>query len=209
MRLTMEQGLSRKQLEELYLPPTDDFVIVDVPKMRFLMVDGEGNPEGEPFISSLRWLFAVLHPIKLVGKERMGRHFVEPPLEGLWWADDMADLVAGNKDKLKWRLMIPATPEWLTLELFADSVSQAAKRLGRAPRSLRLDSLDEGRSVQIMFVGPPAEQRETMTRLHGEYLPAHNLACNGPHHEIYLTDPQRVAPKKQKTVLRQPVRNLK
>lgn len=93
----MEHGLSRKQLEELYLPPDNEFVIVDVPKMKFLMIDGEGNPEGEPSSRALRWLFAVLYPIKRIAKERMGRHFVEPPLEGLWWADDIADFVAGKR----------------------------------------------------------------------------------------------------------------
>jgi hypothetical protein len=203
----MKNGLSRKQLEELYLPPSDRFVMVDVPRMKFLMIDGEGNPEGEPFSRALQWLFAVLYPIKRVAKERMGRHFVEPPLEGLWWADDVADFVAGKKDKLKWRLMIPATPDWVTAELVANAIAQAADRLGEAPASLRLDVHEEGRSVQIMHLGPAAEQRDTMTRLHATYLPAHRLVCNGPHHEIYLTDPRRVAPEKNRTVLRQPVRS--
>lgn len=202
----MEHGLSRKQLEELYLPPAGEFVVVDVPKMKFLMIDGEGNPESERFSQAMRWLFAVLYPIKRVAKERMGRHFVEPPLEGLWWADEIADFVAGRKDKLKWRLMIPATPDWVTADLFKDAVAQAAERLGRAPKSLRLDTYEEGASVQIMHLGPPAEQCETMTRLHRDYLPAHHFVCNGPHHEIYLTDPRRVALDKQRTVLRQPVR---
>jgi hypothetical protein len=203
----MEHGLPRKQLEELYLPPDDAFVIVDVPKMKFLMIDGEGNPEGAPVSRALQWLFAVLYPIKRIAKERMGRHFVQPPLEGLWWADGIADLVAGKKDRLKWRMMIPATPDWVTADMFGDAVAEAARSLGEAPPRLRLDTYEEGRSVQIMHVGPPAEQCRTTSRLHTEYLPKHDLTCNGPHHEIYLTDPRRVAPERQKTVLRQPVRS--
>jgi hypothetical protein len=204
----MAGTLSRAQLRKLYLPPHDRFVIVKVPKMRFLMIDGKGNPQGEPFSRALKWLFAVVYPIKRIARERMGRHFVEPPLEGLWWADDIADFVAGEKDRLRWRMMIPAIPDWVSADMFADAVAQAAERLGKAPKTLRLDTFEEGRSVQIMHVGPPAEQCETMTRLHAEYLPAHRLVCNGPHHEIYLTDPRRVAPEKQKTVLRQPVRSV-
>jgi len=202
----MENGLTRQQLDELYLPPSDQFVVVEVPKMKFLMVDGEGNPEGEGFARALQWLFAAVHPIRRLAKDRMGRHFVEPPLEGLWWADDVADFLAGNKDRFKWRLMIPATPEWVTPEVFAHAVTLAGPRLGTPPASLRLDHYDEGHSVQIMHLGPPADQRGTMTRLHQTYLPTHHLVCNGPHHEIYLTDPRRVAPEKQRTVLRQPVR---
>jgi hypothetical protein len=33
------------------------------------------------------------------------------------------------------------------------------------------------------------------------------LTPNGHHHEIFLTDPKRVAPEKMKTVLREPVRS--
>lgn len=195
-------------MRELYLPPTDAFVIVDVPKMQFLMIDGDGFPQGEPGTRALQWLVTALYPITRVAKEQMGRHFVEPPVEGLFWADDIADLAAGRKDRLKWRLMMPATPDWVTADLFEDGVRHASGTSGEPPSSLRLDTYDEGRSVQIMHVGPPADQCTTVVRMHQEFLPAHELTANGPHHEIYLTDPRRVAPAKQKTVLRQPVRRL-
>ncbi len=202
----MEDDLSREQLKELYLPPTDDFVFVDVPRMKLFMVDGEGSPGDKPLEDAVRWLWAAVHPIRRVAKERMGKNFVEPPLEGLWWADDMADFVAGSKDKLKWRMMVP-TANWVRDDMLAEAVTEAAKRLGEAPKGLRLDHLDEGRSVQIMHVGPYEEEAATLTRrLHKEFLPAHGLVPNGRHHEIYLTDPRRTAPEKTKTVLRQPVR---
>jgi hypothetical protein len=196
---------SRKELEELYLPPADDFVLVDVPRMKFFMVDGTGSPEDGPHAASLQWLFAAVYPIKRAAKQRMGRSFIEPPLEGLWWADDMADFAAGNKDRLKWRMMIPA-PGWASEAMFSEAVAEAAKRLGDPPESLRLAALREGRSVQIMHVGRPAEEVATILRLHREFLPAHGLVPSGPHHEIYLTDPRRTAPQRMKTVLRQPVR---
>lgn len=201
----MGDGISRQQIEELYLPPADRFVEIDVPKMKFLMVDGSGSPDQEPFAQAMAWLFAVAHPIRRVAKARMGKHFVEPPLEALWWADDPADFVEGRKDRLKWRLMISATPDWITKGLFASAVTEATKRLGTPPKSLRLDRYAEGRSIQTMHVGPPTGIRKTMKRLHERYLPAHKLTCSGPHHEIYLTDVRRVAPTRQKTVLRQPV----
>jgi hypothetical protein len=136
----------------------------------------------------------------------MGKDFVEPPLEGLWWADDIDDFVAGRKDKLKWRLMIVATADWLTHEMFEQAVEKASKKLGAVPAGLRWESYTEGTSAQIMHVGPPGSQAATVARLHHEFLPANNLVPNGHHHEIYLNDPRRVAPEKLKTVLRQPVR---
>jgi hypothetical protein len=78
----------RRRLEELYLPSADDFVLVDVPDLQFVMIDGEGDPAGEAFARASRWLFAVIYPIKRVAKQRMGKRFVEPPLEGLWWAEE-------------------------------------------------------------------------------------------------------------------------
>src|SRR5262245_43641990 len=146
----MADGISRQQIEELYLPPTKRFVELDVPKMMFLMVDGAGSPDDEAFTKAMAWPFGVAHPIRRVAKERMGKHFVEPPLEALWWADDPADLAAGRKDRLKWRLMISATPDWITKGLFASAVAEAMKRLGKPPKGLRPDRHAAGRSLQTM-----------------------------------------------------------
>jgi len=196
----MEETEERRRLNELYLPSDKDFVLVDVPEMQFVMIDGEGSPNG-----AVKWLFSVVHTLKPIAKERMGRAFVEPPLEGLWWADDMTDFVSGNRDKLKWRMMI-VVADWLSDEMFGQAVAKAESRLGEVPASLRVESYDEGRSVQIMHVGPPEEEGPTIARMHEEFLPVHGLVPNGHHHEIYLNDPRRVAPEKVKTVLRQPVR---
>ena len=115
----MEGDLSREDLERLYLPPTH-FVIVDVPEMKYFMIDGKGSPDAKPFKTAVRWLWAVVHPVRRVAKERMGKSFVEPPLEGLWWSDDPADLGAANKAKLSWRMMIP-TAEWVNDEMLAEA----------------------------------------------------------------------------------------
>jgi len=195
---------SRRQLEELYLPPSDRFVTVDVPHIQYAMIDGAGSPDGPAFELAMRWLVAAVYPIRKIAKARMGRRFVEPPVEGLWWADDMADLVAGHKDRLKWRLLMP-TADWVTREMFAEATAEAARRLGEVLTSLRLENYAEGQSVQFMHVGPPAGAQPTLTRLHHEFLPASGLVARGPHHEIYLSDPRRTAPDRMKTVFRQPV----
>jgi hypothetical protein len=199
-------GVSRARLRELYLPTTKDFVVVDVPEMQFVMIDGEGSPDDERYRLAVRWLFAAIHPIKRIAKERMGKDFVEPPLEGLWWADDVHDLVAGNRDRLTWRAMI-VTADWVDGATFEQAVATAGERLGAPPDTLRLERYDEGRSVQIMFVGDYREAASSIAkRLHEEFLPASGLVPNGYHHEIYLNDPNRVAPEKWRTVVRQPVR---
>jgi hypothetical protein len=194
------------RLKELYLPTTKDFVFVDVPEMQFVMIDGEGSPEGEPYKHAMRWLFSVVYPIKRIARERLGKDFVEPPLEALWWAEDVDDFVAGNKDKLKWRLMI-VTADWVTDEMYHRAVAIASERLGAVAGNPRLERLDEGRCVQIMHIGDYSKEAAALAkRLHEEFLPEHDLLPNGHHHEIYLSDPNRVAREKMRTVLRQPVR---
>src|SRR5262249_34662302 len=199
---TMNDADMKARLIELYLPPVKDFVLVDVPEMRFVKIDGRGAADRSALTHATQWLFAVIYPIKRIARERMGKDFVEPPLEGLWWADDMEDFICGKRDKLNWRMMIVYEPDWLTAKMFEDAVATAKARLGEQPASLRLERYHEGLSAQTMYVGPPSAEAPTVARMHPEFLPAQSLIPNGHHHEIYLTDPDRVAPQKQKTVLR-------
>lgn len=67
------------------MPPATDFVLVDVPEMRFVMIEGEGAADRSALDRAVKWLFAALYPIKRIARDRMGKDFVEPPLEGLWW----------------------------------------------------------------------------------------------------------------------------
>lgn len=202
----MNDATMKARLKELYLPPTNEFVLVDVPDMRYIMIDGHGAADRAALDHAVKWLFTVVHPIKRTARERMGKDFVQPPLEGLWWADDIREFIAGNKERLNWRMMIVYEPDWLTREMFDNAVAAAGARLGDVPVSLRLEKYHEGLSAQTLYAGPPHSEGPTIARLHRDFLPAHNLTADGFHHEIYLTDPNRVAPRKMKTVLRQPVR---
>ncbi len=195
----------KKTLKELYQPTHKELVLVNVPKMNFVMIDGEGSPDSKELARSVQWLFSVIYPIKFIAKKKMGKDFVAPPLEGLWWADDMNDFVKGNRDNWKWRMMI-VFADWVDNEMFEEGVAKAKKKLGEVPDSLRMDSYDEGQSVQIMHIGPYSEEAPTIAKMHKEFMPEHGFVPNGHHHEIYLSDSRRVAPEKLKTVLRQPVK---
>jgi hypothetical protein len=201
----MKEAELLPRLKELYMPPAGEIVLVDVPDLRFMMIDGRGAADRTALDHAVKWLFAVAFPIRRIARERMGRNFVEPPIEGLWWADDPEDFLRGRRDSLNWRMMIIFEPEWLTSEMFGDAVTAGKARLGEPPSSLRLESYAEGLSAQTMYIGPPESEGPTIARLHEEFLPAHGLTANGRHHEIYLTNPNRVAPERMKTVLRQPV----
>ena len=203
----MEKVDFKKTLKELYLPSNKGFVMVDVPEMQFVMIDGEGSPEKAAYTDAVQWLFSVIYPVKFISKKRMEKDFVAPPLEGLWWADDINDFIVGNKDKWKWRTMI-VLPDWVGLDIYEEAVEKASKKLGKRPESLRVERFHEGKCVQIMHIGPYSAEGPTLQRMHEDYIPANGLTETGYHHEIYLNDPRRTAPEKLKTVLRQPVQKL-
>ena len=195
----------KKSLKHLYRPGAKEFVIVDVPTMQFVMVDGVGAPGGEAYANSVQWLYSVSFPLKFISKKATGKDYVVPPLEGLWWADDMNSFVDDERDKWKWTSLM-MVPDWVTHDMFEEAVEKAKKKLGDTPSTLRFEKFNEGKSVQIMHIGPFSEEGPTIARLHNEFLPQNGLVENGYHHEIYLGDPRKTAPEKLRTVLRQPVK---
>jgi hypothetical protein len=200
--MNVEQFHAR--LKELYLPPKHQFTMVDVPEIRYAVIDGKGNPGNGKSAEAAKWLYSVVHMIKPFVKERMGVNFVEPPLEYLFWAENEKDFIAGNKDKWSWRAMIVFI-DWITREHFEEAVAKVEQKLGPAPETLRLENLHEGKCVQIMHVGDYKEISRVCDELYNQYLPENKLKPNGYYHEIYLNDPLRTAPNKRKIVIRQPV----
>ena len=193
------------RLNDLYLPPKDQFTVIDVPEIRFAVIDGAGNPENGGTAEAVKWLYAIAHVVKPLVKERMGKNFVEPPPEFLYWADNAEDFVEGRKDKWKWRVMLVFI-DWITNELFEEAVAKVESRRGPAPDSLRIQHLHEGKSVQIMHVGNYEKVGAVCEKLYNDFLPENSLVPNGYYHEIYLNDPKRTAPEKRKVVIRQPVK---
>ena len=198
----------KKEMKQFYQPSRNGFVEVTLPKMRFVAVDGAGDPNtSDAYASALSWLYATSYAMKFDAKTTLGRDYVVPPLEGLWWADDPADFVKRNKAAWKWTMMI-MVPDFVTDAMFEAARLKAKKKLGEPPATLRLDVLDEGRSLQIMHIGSYDEEGPTLEFLHDTLMPERGLTFNGRHHEIYIGDPRKFPPERLKTVLRQPVRSL-
>lgn len=197
----------RKEFKELYAPRSGDFEVVTVPPLNYLMLDGQGNPGTAPaYAAALEALYSVSYAVKFASKHA-GRDYVVGPLEGLWTADDPDAFTRGEKDSWKWTMMI-TQPGWVGAAEVQDGVAKAAAKNVPGLDLLRLETLDEGLSVQILHIGSYDDEAPTLRRLHHEYMPANGFGFTGPHHEIYLSDARRVAPEMRKTILRQPVRRL-
>jgi hypothetical protein len=198
----------KKELKHLYRPTARRFVVVDVPPMSFLMIDGHGDPNtAQEYTDAVEALYAVAYKLKFMSKKEKGMDYVVPPLEGLWWAEDMETFTTKrDKSAWDWTMMI-MQPEWITEEMVEGAVKQVEKQknLPALPK-LRLETYHEGLSVQILHVGSYDDEGPTLHKMHHEFIPQNSYEMAGRHHEIYLSDPRKVAPEKLKTVLRQPIR---
>lgn len=200
----------KKELRHLYLPPAKEFVVVHVPPMSYLMADGQGDPNTAPaYTDAVEALYAVAYKLKFISKKELNKDYVVPPLEGLWWAADMETFTTRrDKSAWEWTMMI-MQPEWITQEMFGAAAHQVEKaKTLPALSELRVERYHEGLCVQILHTGSYEDEGPTLHRMHHDFIPNHGYEPAGKHHEIYLSDPRRVAPEKLKTVLRQPIRRV-
>lgn len=203
----MTEKIDSKKTLDSYRAQRGRFRVVDLPPMQYLMIDGHGDPNTSPaYPEALAALYPVAYTMKFTSKNQLGRDYVVPPLEGLWWADEMtAFTTARDKSRWQWTMML-LVPSWLDRATFDDAVAAAGRkappeRLG----DVRLESLAEGRCVQTLHIGSFDDEAEVLAELHDEFIPGNGLRLTGKHHEIYLSDVRRVAPEKMRTILRQPV----
>lgn len=197
----------RKSMRELYAPKHGAFSGVTVPPMNFLMIDGKGDPgKAQSYTEAVEALYSVAYTLKFMSKKQLERDYVVPPLEGLWWADDMAAFVKGDRASWRWTMMI-MQPDWITGEMVEEArTAAAAKKALPAIPLMRFERFDEGFCLQTMHIGSYADEAPVLKKLHEEVMPTRGMAFNGKHHEIYIGDPRKTVPDKLKTVLRQPVR---
>jgi hypothetical protein len=197
-----------KELKQLYQPSATEFGVVEVPPTHYLMIDGHGDPNtAQEYAAALEALYAVAYRAKFISKGELGKDYVVPPLEGLWWAEDMAAFAeARDKSAWDWTMMI-MLPGWVPAQTYERAVQEVSRKkdLPALPK-IRLESYHEGLSAQILHIGSYDDEAPVLARLHKRWLPEHGYVENGKHHEIYLSDARRVEASKLKTVLRQPIR---
>ena len=196
----------RRELRDCYSAGRDP-ALVQVPELSFLMVDGHGDPNtAQEYADAVSALYPVAYALKFASKEELGRDYVVLPLEALWWATDLAVYTsARDKSRWQWTAMI-MVPDWLGRDEFDAAMAEvAAKKRPAGLDKVRLETLEEGRCVQTLHVGPYDEEADVLARMHQDVIPSAGLQMTGKHHEIYLSDPRRVAPAKLRTILRQPV----
>ncbi len=203
----------KKQDKAFYSGKPGRFDLITIPELPYLMIDGDGGPYGADYAESVAALYVLSYQLKFLAKKFQNRDYVVGPLEGLWWADDMDTFITRQKDQWKWTMLI-RQPDWLDQDAIEEGRSEAIRKQGKKkdPRArretmekLRFETLDEGLCVQTLHLGSYDDEGPVLDRMHHSFIPEEGLKMVGLHHEIYLSDPRKVAPEKLKTILRQPV----
>jgi len=181
--------------------------LVEVPRLNYLMVDGRGDPNTvQAYKDALEALYSVAYTLKFDRKKRgIEPDFRVMPLEGLWWMADGGEWDQEAKADWAWTSMI-VVPDFIARAEVERAVKIAVeKKPSPAHPLLRLESLEEGTSGQVLHVGPYSDEGPIIAELHA-FLDAEGYELTGKHHEIYMGDPRRTAPEKLKTIIRQPAR---
>ena len=203
----------KKEYKEFYLAKNKP-QIVTVPPMNYIAVRGTGDPNEErgAYKTAIAVLYAVSYTIKMsnLGDHRIDGYydFVVPPLEGFWWQDGVQGVDYTNKASFHW-ISVIRLPDFVTQEDFDWADAEATRKKKLDCSIAQVLTIYEGECVQIMHIGPYDDEPATVAVM-DQYLAANgyenDFSLTRMHHEIYLSDAQKIAPEKWKTVIRHPVK---
>jgi hypothetical protein len=201
--MTTILDLYKEHKQEYVAPKKPTFVTVK--KAAYLSITGCGPPGEEQFQSKVAALYGVAYTLKFTWKLAGKGDYGVAKLEGLYWWDDYEDPKTAPIDEVKWQLLI-RTPDFIKQKHLAEAAAQLIEK-GKGPevRDVELVSLAEGKCVQMLHIGPYDKEEETVDQMLA-FAESEGYEVHHKHHEIYLSDPRRVAPEKLKTILRHPVR---
>lgn len=200
----------KKDYKDLYLPKTTP-VIVDVPKLPYIMISGSGDPNGNEFVLATEALYSLSYAVKMSYKsDNVPDGYYEYtvfPLEGLW---DLVDKSkpATDKNNLKYTIMI-RQPDFLTEQLF-ERFLEITKKKKPNPylEKLSFGELADGLSCQMMHIGSYDEEPKSFAEMERFCQENGYTRTSKIHKEIYISDPRKADIAKLKTVLRFPVEKV-
>lgn len=194
----------KKDFKSLYLPKSTP-ELIQVPLMRFAVIEGSGDPNGPEFAEVTEALYGLSYAIKMSykGDDKPDGYFEYTvfPLEGEW---DLVDYTKGNKDKsnFKYNLMI-RQPEFVTDEVFQYFLEKVKKKKPNAKYNrMQLISIEEGLCCQMLHLGSYDDEPESFAKMMAFVESLGKKRASLCHREIYLSDPRKTEVSKLKTVLR-------
>ncbi len=205
----------KKEYKEFYMPKNRPS-IVEIPKMNYIAVRGQGDPNAEnsEYKASLGLLYGIAFTVKMSKKtsHKIEGYFdyVVPPPEGFWWQNGVAGIDYAHKENFQF-ISVIRLPNFVTKADFDWAVAEATAKKKTDFSKAEFLTVDEGVCVQCMHIGPYDSEPATVALMH-TYMEEQgytlDISEKRLHHEIYLSDARKVAPEKLKTVVRHPIKKV-
>ena len=205
----------KKEYKEFYMPKNKP-AIVNVPKMNYIAIRGKGNPneEGGEYKTAVGILYAVAYTIKMskMGDHRIDGYFdyVVPPLEGFWWQEGIDGVDYVHKETFCW-ISVIRLPDFVTKAEFDWAVQTAREKKKIDCSRAEFLTIEEGLCVQMMHHGPYDDEPASVELMH-KYIEENGYTLDFSekrlHHEIYLSDPRKTLPEKNRCIIRHPVKKI-
>ena len=203
----------KKEYKEYYTSSTKP-EIVNIPKFNCIAIRGDGNPneiDGD-YQKAIKVLYSIAYTLKMSYKTdykiKGFYDYVVPPLEGFWWQENEKQFNYNNKETFNWISFI-RLPEFIQKEDFLWAVDAATKKKKIDCSLAEFLTFDEGLCVQILHVGSYDDEPENialMDKFVEENGYENDINKTRLHHEIYLSNPNKVDVSKMKTIIRHPIK---
>ncbi len=173
---------------------------------RYLAIDGTGGPGSDSFQHAIEALYGIVYTIKMGQKSPDRPDFRVSKLEALYWGKTKTgDFSRLPKEQWNWKMLIRVPEFVVDANLDAAVATLTAKsKGGPSLADVSVETLDEGSCVQQLHVGPYDTVGTTIESMRA-HAASGGHAFAGTYHEIYFSDPRRVAPERLQTLVRIPI----
>ncbi len=190
----------KKEYPQLYRATTKKISNIIVPKLKYIAIDGIGNPTVPEFKDKSKLLFLVNKSLKeYYQKENI--IFSGSKLEGVWDTYDNSHFDVSRKKMIKYTLMMVQPTGDILEKIKIDVLTKTGDYLAL---DVYLKEFEEGECIQMLHIGPYNTEINSTKQIM-EYITVANLKLSGLHHEIYLNKPERVDAEHLKTIVRYPI----
>ncbi|MCP1223712.1 GyrI-like domain-containing protein [Sebaldella sp. S0638] len=197
----------KKQEKGIYLPKGQPELIF-IEKFQYLTLEGSGNPNESLFSELAGTLFSLSYTLKMLPKRGITPDgyfdYAVYPLEGIW------DLAKGShsnetkldKSKLVYKIMI-RQPEFVNEQVIKTAAEiLKKKKTAEHVEKVKFEEIEDGQAVQMMHTGSYDSETASFEKMKDFCLENGLKIRSKAHKEIYISNPERTAQEKLKTVLR-------
>lgn len=196
----------KKQEKALYMPKEKPD-LVTIPRQKFFMISGKGNPNDQEFSEKVGVLYSLAWAVRMMPKQGFTPdgyfEYTVYPLEGIWeLTGEGQQSETLNKNELLYTIMI-RQPDFVTQETVNKAFLNVRKKKPHPfLDDVAFETMEDGLSVQLMHTGPYDDEPHSFEQM-AKFMDENKLERTTlKHREIYISDARKTEKFKLKTVLR-------